>query len=128
MTDGKRVVLIADDSKLIREKYTDLLQRNGFQVVTAPDVYISQLIRQSQPDLILMDVSFGSEVGPVAVQSLKKRGAQGGAPVVLFSSRPAVELKKIADACGADGYITKDADEWAFLREVNKFVTAAGRD
>lgn len=123
MTGQKKVVLIADDSKLIREKYADLLERNGFSVLTSPDVYISQLIRQSPPDLILMDVSFGSDVGPVAVQSLKKRGTQGQAPVVLFSSRPSVELKKIAEDCGADGYIVKGENDLSFLREIKRYMS-----
>lgn len=122
MLTPKPVVLLADDSRLILEKYGDLLKRNGFNVVTASDVYVSQLIRQTKPDLVLMDISFGSEVGPVAMQSLKKRGTAGGAPVVLFSSRAAGELKKIAEDCGADGYIVKGADDEAFLREVKKYL------
>jgi len=118
----RQTILIADDSKLVLARYSDLLNSAGYDVVTSTDVYIASLVRQSQPDLILMDVSFGSDVGPIAVKSLKRRKIQGNATVVLFSARSEIELNQLALDCEADGYIRKSDDDAAFLREVAAFL------
>jgi DNA-binding response OmpR family regulator len=86
-----------------------MLEEAGYEVVTAespltanPHIYVDQ-----PPNLILMDVMMPFMSGDTKIGFLREREKSRDIPVVLMSTKPVEELRKIASECGADGYIAK---------------------
>lgn len=109
-------VLIVDDSEFVLELYAALLEESGWKVETRTNPFVdaSELAAMA-PDVVLLDLGIpGVEDGdlPFLVRSLR-----GGTPrhVVLHSGRTEEELRQIAGACGADGYLCKSGDETLLL-------------
>ncbi len=110
------VVLIVDDSEFVLELYSALLEETGWKVETRTNPFVDAAeLSAMAPDVVLLDLGIpGVEDGdlPFLVRSL--RGGSGR-HVVLHSGRTEDELRQIAGACGADGYLCKSGDETQLL-------------
>lgn len=102
-------ILVVDDSATTLEHIRGMLEEADYEVVTAdspltanPHIYVDE-----PPSLILMDVMMPFMSGDTKVGFLREREKSRDIPVVLMSTKPLKELRKIASDCGADGYITK---------------------
>ncbi len=120
-------ILICDDSELILAKTGDLLRGEGFEVLTSHNAWVAKVVREEQPDLILMDVSFGTKLGPIAVQALKRHNVSGNAKILLYSGRSDKELDELARECGADGFISKDNSDAEFIYQIRRVLRPGGR-
>src|ERR1700761_2695084 len=112
MTDLRRYVLCIDDDRETAGLIAEELVDRGFHVDTAYDGEQGfQAIMETQPDLVLADVSMPNMSGFDLLQRLT-----GIAP--RFSSMPFVYLTALSDRAnelkgrqlGADDYITKPVD------------------
>ena len=64
---GQKKVLIVDDDLVILRTAAAKLKSRGFSVTTATDgPEAMQLVRESGPDLILLDINFPPDIGGVA--------------------------------------------------------------
>jgi CheY-like chemotaxis protein len=122
---NKRIVVI-DDSKLVLAVAADALQGAGFEVITTESgIEANQFIYASRrPDLILIDVMMPLLNGDRKVRLLKERETSRHIPVVLMSTKPMEELKQLAQASGADGFIQKPFDEASLVRQVRRILAA----
>jgi CheY-like chemotaxis protein len=122
---NKRIVVI-DDSKLVLAVAADALQGAGFEVITTESgIEANQFIYASRrPDLILIDVMMPLLNGDRKVRLLKERETSRHIPVVLMSTKPMDELKQLAQASGADGFIQKPFDEVSLVRQVRRILAA----
>jgi CheY-like chemotaxis protein len=86
-TDAETLVLMVDDSKMVRVKTTRLLESHGFQVVTAVDGVdaLAQLAAR-RPDLVITDVDMPNLDGFGLVGKLRADPATAGLPVVMITS------------------------------------------
>jgi DNA-binding NarL/FixJ family response regulator len=112
-------ILVVDDSELVRESVAMMLEERGFQVVEVAGVFaLPQCVAREAPDLILMDVSMPALSGDKAVE-IAKRNQSTSCPIVLFSDRNSEELQRLAQRCGAAGFIRKtgNGDELALAVE-----------
>jgi CheY-like chemotaxis protein len=121
-------VLIVDDSTTIRTYLKQLLSKQGFEVEASNSIWISNLVTEFKPNLILMDLNYGSvqtgEVrsGEMAIQTLKRNKIGTNIAVVIYSSEDEATMKAIAHKTGADGYISKDVDEQTLRRSVARYM------
>ncbi|HYX62680.1 MAG TPA: response regulator, partial [Burkholderiales bacterium] len=66
-------ILIVDDSPTDRQYLSDMLSKNGFKVSTAESAEDAMAkLRQSRPDLVLMDVVMPGQNGFQATRALSK--------------------------------------------------------
>jgi CheY-like chemotaxis protein len=121
---GKKRIVVIDDCRLTLTMARDILEGAGFEVLTAersidanPFIY-----GQSQPDLILLDVEMPLLRGDRKVQLLKQAEASRAIPVILMSHKPPQELAALAQAAGADSYLTKPLRPAALLEQIARFV------
>ena len=111
-------VLIVDDEESIQRLYADELTEEGYGVVTSGDgAGILELINQSRPDLIVLDIRLGKYNGLDLLQEIRNRYYD--LPVILCTAYPSFrhDLKSIA----ADYYVVKSAD----LKELKLTIRAA---
>jgi DNA-binding response OmpR family regulator len=101
-------ILIADDEPNIVTALEYLLQRQGYEVKVARNgEEAMQLVENSRPDLVLLDVMMPLRSGYEVCRSIKARADLSGIKVVMLSAkgRDAEVTKGLA--LGADLYITK---------------------
>jgi DNA-binding NarL/FixJ family response regulator len=114
MTDEKKKVVIVDDHPLFRERLGQLINYEPDMVVTgeaesAKDAI--ELIRNTSPDLAIVDITLKGSSGLELVKSIKALSI--GLPVLVLSMHEESLYAERALRAGAAGYITKHqaADE-----------------
>ena len=104
----KRRILILDDSTITLEMEKAVLEDRGHAVAVASNLLEFQaLLEQFQPEVILTDLMMPDISGKDIVRVLKQDFHPEKIPIILFSSRPDEELEPIAEAAGADGFLSK---------------------
>ncbi len=113
-----------DDEPFLLSAVGALLRGAGFDVHTCEQwVGVASMVRRVRPELILLDYNMPSLRGDDICRALKASADDGGMKVLLFSSEPEGDLMRIAQRCGADGYICKDVSYPELVSRVTNEVT-----
>jgi len=116
-------VLIVDDHPDILEGMRMLLEVEGIDVTTHDSIItLPFLIREADPDVILLDISLPALSGSALFRNGLHRLLRTDASIILFSGRAAGELAALADEFGAHGYITKSEDSLAIVARVKSWI------
>ena len=82
----KQQVLVVDDEKDIVEFLTQLLEDNGYEVKSANDgLEAMNLVQESKPDLILLDLQMPEETGTGLYRKLQHKKELKDIPVIVIS-------------------------------------------
>ena len=82
----KKRILVVDDEKDVVEFLTELLEDNGYQVSSAYDgIEAMELIEESKPDLILLDLQMPEETGTGLYRKLHHKKEYKDIPVIVIS-------------------------------------------
>lgn len=110
-------ILVADDEQDIREIMQVILQKEGYEVVLAKDgAEVLALVKQTSPDLIVLDYLMPGTDGIEACQALKKDSSAKGIPVIMVTAYPNEKEKGLA--AGAVDFITKPVDRIDLLLRI----------
>ncbi|HAM35178.1 MAG TPA: DNA-binding response regulator [Elusimicrobia bacterium] len=102
-------ILVVDDDKTILEMIRRYLSANGMScVVTDSGSEALLLVRESRPDLILVDAEMPGLDGHSVCRVLKKEAATRHIPVIIMSGARVEESDVLAGfSGGADDYVLK---------------------
>jgi len=101
-------VLLIDDDKLLRRSLAFNLQQAGYETNTAANAEDGlEIIRQTRPDLVVLDVGLPVMDGLDALKVIRE---QLGVPVILLTARRRGLDEVLGLELGADDYITKPFD------------------
>jgi DNA-binding response OmpR family regulator len=105
----KRILVIDDDEDLL-EILSLIFQAEGYNVVLSNNSEVAEHVREIGPDLVILDIRISGSVknGGEICQELKNKFENARIPVLLISAE--ANIRRIAEACGADGYIKKPFD------------------
>ena len=107
MAEKKRILLL-DDSVISLELARAALAQRGYQVEMASNLLEFQAALETfEPEIVLTDLVMPDVSGREVVRVLKQDFLTERIPIVLFSSKGDAELAVIAEATGADGYLSK---------------------
>ncbi|AOE50872.1 MULTISPECIES: response regulator transcription factor [Kangiella] len=116
-------VLIVDDSPAEAHSLTKMLEKNGHQVITAPDGESGiASAKANTPDLILMDVVMPGLNGFQATRQLKKDSSTSAIPIIIVSTKSQATDRVWGMRQGANDYITKPVDESALVESINNVL------
>jgi len=114
-------ILVVDDDDSIRMLYAEELDEEGYEVFTCGDgALLMDLIRQSDPDLVVMDVRMGKYDGLELLKRIRKMTYN--LPVILCTAYRVYRNDPVSIA--ADYYIVKSAD-LSELKQKIKIALAA---
>ena len=120
---AKKVLLIEDD-KDIRDTIIYALREEQIEVVASEDAKILKQLTEIKPDMILLDnwlSDWKSDAnGQQISKEIKTNPATSHIPVVIISA--VSNIKEIAEAGQADGYLKKPFDLTDLFAIVHKFV------
>lgn len=104
---GKKI-LIADDSKEMRDALSTALNSYGAVVIEAENgIEALELARQDKPDMIIMDINMPEMNGIDACRSLKSEKRTKNIPVLLSSSDKLLMEVATSKMSIADDYLRK---------------------
>jgi CheY-like chemotaxis protein len=108
--NGQRI-LIVDDNKTNLKLASDVLGFDGYEILNAGDAESAQeIIRNSPPDLILMDIALPGMDGLTLTRLLKADESTRNIVVVALTAFAMKGDDARAREAGCDGYITKPID------------------
>jgi CheY-like chemotaxis protein len=101
-------LLLIDDSEITLALMQERLRQSGFDVRLAFSLgEVQSIIQGWSPNVIVADVNMPDMRGDDLCARLKATAATRDAAVMLCSSMPESQLAEIADAAGADGFVSK---------------------
>jgi chemosensory pili system protein ChpA (sensor histidine kinase/response regulator) len=103
-------ILIVDDSEMIRNLYTEVLEHEGFHTAVAEDgdVGFSQLEKE-HPDVVLLDLMMPNVNGFELLAKMRADDRFKETPVVIVTARTRDTLSANQEAVlkGAQAFLTK---------------------
>lgn len=112
-------ILVVDDSPTDRQFLSDMLSKSGFKVSTAESAEDAMAkVKQSRPDLVLMDVVMPGQNGFQATRALIKDESTKTIPVILCSSKGQETDKVWGLRQGARDYVVKPVNPADLLAKI----------
>ncbi|MDH4869671.1 response regulator transcription factor [Pseudomonas sp. BN515] len=114
-----RSALIVDDHPVIRMAVRMLLERSGMEVVAEADngVDALQLIRQHEPDIVILDIGIPRLDGLNVISRIRALGLDS--QVLVLTSQPAESYSQRCFQAGAKGFVSKEEDLQNLLTAIN---------
>src|SRR5918912_578060 len=112
-------ILVVDDSPTDRQFLSEVLSKNGFSVSTAESAEDAMVkVKQSPPDLVLMDVVRPGQNGFQAPRTLTRDESTKTIPVILCTSKGQETDKVWGMRQGARDYIVKPVNPTDLLAKI----------
>lgn len=122
---SKTKILVVDDSESIVMLLKKALTKKGYEVITASDGAEGlRLARESNPNLIILDVMLPHMDGYSICRLLKYDEKYEQIPIIMLTSRSDKADKEIGQATGANMYLVKPFNEEALLASVAQLLNS----
>ena len=104
-----RRIAIVEDELAIRENYTDVLRKQGYEVNGYANRPLAmQAFKTRLPDLAIIDIGLGDEVDGGFALCRDLRAMSGTLPILFLTARDSDFDSVSGLRMGADDYLTKD--------------------
>ena len=118
-----KTILVVEDNKLNMKLVRGLIKIGKYRMLEANDAESGiQLIREQQPDLVLMDIQLPGMDGLSATKIIKEDPGLKDIPIVALTSYAMQGDKEKALAAGCTGYIAKPIDTRKFLETLSQYL------
>jgi len=122
----KRKILVVDDEPEMAQMLADFLDHAGYEVKTAGDGQLAlDSVRETPPDLILMDILLPKMDGWIVCQKLKVEERSKQIPIILFSGMLAGDSPADPMVEKCDYLIAKPVEMQNLLQKIRQFLPPA---
>ena len=112
-------ILVVDDSPTQRFFYTELLMKNGYNVVTAENgAEAVSKAKSEQPNVILMDVVMPGQNGFQVTRTISRDPGTAHIPIIICTSKDQETDRYWGMKQGAKDYVTKPVDPEDLLSKI----------
>ena len=112
MASGKGRILIVDDDPQAVEILTRMLEREGYDCISAASGAAAlQLLRAQAVDVILLDVMMPEMDGLQVCERLRQDSELRQIPVILLTAKDDMETRSRGMALGVSEYLTKPVNK-----------------
>jgi PleD family two-component response regulator len=123
LADEQFKILVIDDSEITLAMEKAILEQHGYEVrATSTLMQFEAVLKDWRPHLILTDIHMPEVKGTDICRVLKQEYDTQDIPIVLFSSLSDLELEKLAEQVGADGFLSKNHGMDKLADKVNELV------
>ena len=118
------LILIIDDDDQIRGVLKIMLEREGYDVIEAPDGLEGiKLFRENAVDLIITDIIMFEKDGITTIMEVRKDSANVKIIAISGGARVGPEVYlQLADRVGADRTLTKPIDRKELLNTIDELL------
>jgi len=122
--DERRLIMIVDDSVTVRKVTSRLLERQGYDVVTAKDgVDAIEQLETIKPDLMLLDIEMPRMDGFEVTNLVRHHELHRDLPIIMITSRTGEKHRERALSLGVSQYMGKPFQEEALLENIESLLT-----
>ena len=122
--DQRRLVMIVDDSVTVRKVTSRLLERHGFDVITAKDgVDAIEQLESVKPDLMLLDIEMPRMDGFEVTNLVRHHEIHRELPIIMITSRTGEKHRERAFSLGVTNYMGKPFQEAELLENIEDLLT-----
>lgn len=116
---GNSDVLVVDDEPVISEMIRDILEHEGFRVMTAANgMEALRAMEHTKPSVVLLDMQMPIVDGPAFAERLRDAGVR--VPIVVMTAGPSAA--RWAEQLSADAFLSKPFELAALLSVTNRFA------
>jgi chemosensory pili system protein ChpA (sensor histidine kinase/response regulator) len=116
-------VMVVDDSITVRKVTTRLLERQGFEVITAKDgIDAMGAMQERVPDMMLLDIEMPRMDGFELASHMRNDERLRHVPITMITSRTGDKHRERAAQIGIDHYLGKPYQEHELLQTINRLV------
>lgn len=129
MENGRKNVLVVDDSASIRKAVKAILEKEGYSVREAGSEFgmFSSIDQYGQlADIILMDLTLNEEYGFDLVGKLRNVDRFKNIPVIILTQHSDRENVSMAKMLGVQGYIVKPVNPSLLVERVKSVLEEYG--
>ena len=113
-------ILIIEDQAQMRRKLAMILEREHFQVATAPNGLIGlDLARSDPPDLVICDIMMPELDGYEVLEALRADKATATIPFIFLTAKGERVDQRTGMCIGADDYLTKPVQKDDLLNSIH---------
>ncbi|MBP6114352.1 MAG: response regulator, partial [Acinetobacter sp.] len=124
--DQRQLVMIVDDSVTVRKVTTRLLERHGYDVVTAKDgVDAIEQLENVKPDLMLLDIEMPRMDGFEVTNLVRHHEVHRELPIIMITSRTGEKHRERAFSLGVNNYMGKPFQEANLLENITAALQAS---
>ncbi len=121
-TMSKRILVIDDDEQ-IREIISFALSHNGYKVTLADNGQrLPELLEQSTPDLIILDVMMPGQNGYSLFGQLRQNPSTRTTPIIIMTAHDEDIYERISKDLGASEHITKPFHPLLLVERVQELL------
>jgi len=118
-------VLLVDDSVSIRKFVGQMLEKAGFDVLTAVDGHDAiQQLTEETVDVVITDLEMPRVNGYALIEDMRRRSTTREIPVIVLTTRAGAKHVGLAQRLGVRHYVAKPVGEQSFIRLVGSVTTA----
>jgi len=116
-------ILVIEDNPDNMTLMEEILEDEGFTVLKA---FLAEegieLLKETRPDLIIMDISLPDMDGLEATRIIKADDYTNGIPIVAITAHAFHKDRDMALSAGCDDFLTKPIDEEKLLETINRYL------
>lgn len=121
---GKRVLVIEDEPN-ITEAIKFFLSRDGWEVFTHSNGHDAlEAVDRRGPDLLILDVMLPGKSGYEILRELRDTVDGKALPVLILTARGQAKDREMAEAAGANRFMTKPFSNTDILEAVRELMEA----
>ena len=125
-TDNHLLVMVVDDSVTVRKVTTRLLEREGFDVITAKDgVEAMNMLQDNHPDVMLLDIEMPRMDGFEVARNIRSNPRLKHLPIIMITSRTGEKHRQRGLDLGVNIYMGKPYQEEQLLNNIANLTEAA---
>ena len=120
------MILVVEDNEANQLLARAVLELEGYEVRIAgsgPEAF--DVLRESTPDLILMDIQLPGQDGLSITRDIKGNPVTAAIPVVALTAHAMTGDRQLAIDAGCMGYISKPIDTRTFGTLVRQFLSTS---
>lgn len=119
-------VLVVDDSATETHHMSNILNRHGYEVMSADTGEAGvELAKKQPPDLVLMDIVMPGINGFQATRQLNKSPETKGIPVIMVTTKNQDSDREWSRKQGARGYLVKPVPENDLINTIETVLSAS---
>ncbi|HKL24983.1 MAG TPA: response regulator [Desulfuromonadales bacterium] len=122
MNKKKKILIVEDEESLLKLE-SILLTSKGYDVEGVADGLAAlEAIKQSQPDLVLLDIMLPEIDGFEVCRRIKEDPETRNIPVIMLTAKKSREDMARGEQVGADWYITKPFKSAMVIETIQRFI------
>ncbi|GJC32486.1 hybrid sensor histidine kinase/response regulator [Acinetobacter sp. KAM398] len=124
--DTRRLIMIVDDSVTVRKVTSRLLERQGYDIVTAKDgIDAMEQLENVKPDLMLLDIEMPRMDGFEVTNLVRHHDMHSNLPIIMITSRTGEKHRERAFSLGVTHYMGKPFQEAELLANIEQLLAVS---